>query len=69
MQENSTTDNVKSTVNNTAAVIEVAASDLPIHCPLDDSQLWSSHPRVYIPLEAAGSAACAYCGTVYKLLD
>ncbi len=69
MQENSTTDTVSSTGKNTPPVIEVKSSDLPVHCPMDGSQLWSSHPRVFIPVEATGTAACAYCGTIYKLVD
>jgi uncharacterized Zn-finger protein len=29
--------------------------------------LWNSHPRVYLPVEATGSAKCPYCGAVYIL--
>lgn len=69
MQEDSATNTVTNSGKDTPAVIEVTSSDLPIHCPMDNSQLWSSHPRVYIPVEAAGTAACSYCGTIYKLVD
>jgi uncharacterized Zn-finger protein len=31
--------------------------------------LWNSHPRVYLPLEENGSAACPYCGAVFVLKD
>lgn len=58
-----------STPNNKAA-IEVRSSDLPVHCPLPDSSLWDSHPRVYIPVqENGGEARCPYCGTLFKLFD
>ena len=57
-----------STPNNKTAV-EVKASDLPIHCPVEGSSLWNSHPQVYIPVqENDGEARCPYCGTMYKLL-
>lgn len=69
MPDKITTDNVHNAVSNRPAVIEISASELPLHCPRDDSQLWSSHPRVFIPIEATGTAACAYCGTIYNLLD
>jgi uncharacterized Zn-finger protein len=29
--------------------------------------LWNSHPRVYLPIEASGRAACPYCGANYVL--
>jgi uncharacterized Zn-finger protein len=31
--------------------------------------LWNSHPRVYLAVEASGSARCPYCGAVYVLKD
>ena len=54
---------------NAQRKIVVAAKDLPIHCPLPDSSLWNSHPRVYIPLEEAGNkrVLCPYCGTEFVL--
>jgi uncharacterized Zn-finger protein len=30
--------------------------------------LWNSHPRVYLAIEAAGWAKCAYCGAEYTLI-
>ena len=48
---------------------EVTRDDLPLHCPLPDSSLWSSHPRVYLPIEVTGEAKCNYCGAVYKLIE
>jgi uncharacterized Zn-finger protein len=50
-----------------SSVIEINQSDLPLHCPLSDSSLWSSHPRVFLPIEETGEAKCPYCGTEYKL--
>jgi len=49
--------------------IEVTRDVLPVHCPLKDSSLWNSHPRVYIPVEETGSATCPYCGAEYILID
>ncbi len=48
---------------------EVTRADLPLHCPMDGTSLWNSHPRVYIPVaENGGEAKCPYCSTIYKLL-
>ena len=49
------------------AFVEIAAADLPLHCPLPTQKLWNTHPRVYLPVEATGEAKCPYCGTVYRL--
>lgn len=46
---------------------EVTRGDLPLHCPLPDMSLWSSHPRVYLPVEKTGHAKCPYCGTEFVL--
>ena len=46
-------------------VVEVAAKDLPLHCPLPSQKLWNSHPRVYLPIEKTGEARCPYCSTLY----
>lgn len=53
--------------DNTQRYIEVTEDDLPLHCPTPAMALWSSHPRVYLPLEEKGEALCPYCGTLYKL--
>ena len=54
---------------NAKTAVEVKPSDLPIHCPMEGSSLWDSHPQVYIPVaENGGESRCPYCGTVYKLL-
>src|SRR4051812_34136091 len=47
--------------------IEVAAADLPLHCPLPSMLLWNSHPRVFLPIEKTGEALCPYGGTLYPL--
>jgi uncharacterized Zn-finger protein len=48
---------------------EVTAADLPLACPMPGMSLWNSHPRVYLAVEASGSARCPYCGAVYVLKD
>jgi uncharacterized Zn-finger protein len=48
---------------------EVRRADLPLSCPTPAMALWNSHPRVYLPVEENGSAACPYCGAVYVLKD
>lgn len=50
-------------------MIEVNKSDLPLHCPMPDSSLWDSHPRVFLSIEETGKAKCPYCGTEYVLED
>ena len=47
--------------------IEVAAADLPLHCPMPSMMLWNAHPRVFLPIEKTGDALCPYCGTRYTL--
>ena len=48
---------------------EVTRGDLPLHCPMADTTLWNSHPRVFLPIEATGQAKCPYCGADYVLVD
>jgi uncharacterized Zn-finger protein len=48
---------------------EVSRADLPLACPMPAMSLWNSHPRVYLAVEASGSARCPYCGAVYVLKD
>ena len=48
---------------------EVTRADLPLACPMPGMSLWNSHPRVYLAVEASGSARCPYCGAVYFLKD
>jgi uncharacterized Zn-finger protein len=56
---------------NTDKDVEVSRNDLPLHCPTDESAVWCSHPRVFLPIEDSpdGSYRCPYCGTLYKLKD
>jgi uncharacterized Zn-finger protein len=54
---------------NTERLYHVRRSDLPLSCPTPAMKLWNSHPRVYLPVEATGSAKCPYCGAVFVLDD
>ena len=54
---------------NVTRRFEVTKNDLPLHCPMDGSELWNSHPRVFLPIEDTGSAKCPYCGADYILKD
>jgi len=47
--------------------IEITAEALPLHCPMPNTPLWNSHPRVFIPVGKLGEARCPYCSTLYKL--
>ena len=48
---------------------EVTRADLPVSCPMPSMSLWNSHPKVYLPIEASGSAKCPYCGAQFTLTD
>lgn len=48
---------------------EVSHADLPLSCPMPGMSLWNSHPKVYLAIEATGSAQCPYCSAVYTLAD
>jgi uncharacterized Zn-finger protein len=48
---------------------EVTRAELPLSCPTPAMAVWNSHPRVYLPIEATGSAKCPYCGAVFVLED
>lgn len=61
------TGKVKEIPANAQNRYEVAAADLPVHCPMPGMSLWNSHPRVYLPLAEAGEARCPYCGALYVL--
>jgi uncharacterized Zn-finger protein len=47
----------------------VTRADLPLSCPMPAMALWNSHPKVYLPIEASGSAKCPYCGAQFILTD
>ncbi len=54
---------------NAKKAVEIKADELPVHCPVEGSSLWNSHPKVYIPVEEnGGEAKCPYCGAIFKLL-
>ena len=44
--------------------VEITERDLPVHCPMPRTPVWSYHPRVYLTL-VGGEAKCPYCGMVY----
>jgi len=48
---------------------EVTRDELPVRCPLPDTSLWNSHPRIYIALDDNGFGKCLYCGAEYVLVD
>ena len=50
-------------------VITVTRDQLPLSCPQAADEVWNMHPRVYLPIEKTGQAACPYCGTKYILGD
>lgn len=54
---------------NTERRYDVRREDLPVSCPTPDMALWNSHPRVYLAIEATGSATCPYCGALFVLKD
>jgi uncharacterized Zn-finger protein len=54
---------------NAERVYVVRRSDLPLHCPMPDSYLWNSHPKVYLPIEKTGRAKCPYCSASYELQE
>jgi uncharacterized Zn-finger protein len=53
---------------NTGEAVVVTPADLPVFCPNPAMPLWSSHPRVFLDIEATGTAMCPYCGTRYRLV-
>lgn len=56
-------------IPNAKTRYEIDKSDLPLHCPMEGSTLWNSHPQVYLPIETTGKAKCPYCGAEYILSD
>lgn len=54
---------------NAESHYQVRRADLPLSCPTPAMKLWNSHPRVYLPIEATGSAKCPYCGATFTLVD
>lgn len=54
---------------NAERAYRVTRADLPLHCPMPDSFLWNSHPKVFLPIEETGEATCPYCSASYTLVD
>ena len=54
---------------NTLKEVVINRKDLPLHCPVDDSAIWCSHPRVFLAIETVknNEIRCPYCGTLYRL--
>jgi len=50
-----------------ATEIKVSGENMPLHCPMDKSSAWASHPRVFLPIkqQAGADYECPYCGTKY----
>ena len=69
-------DDAAGTPANTERRYEITRAQLPHEvlnakqsCPTPEMALWNSHPRVYLPVEVTGTAACPYCGAVWVLKD
>lgn len=56
-----------SDLQNNGDAFLVSAEDLPVYCPNPAMPIWSSHPKLFLDMTAAGEAKCPYCGTVYRL--
>jgi uncharacterized Zn-finger protein len=59
--------NKAATEANAKREYQVTGEDLPLSCPMPQMSLWSSHPRVYLPIEEKGWAMCPYCAAEYRL--
>jgi len=46
-------------------VIEVTERDLPLHCPMPRTPVWSYHPRVFLDVASLREVRCPYCSTLY----
>lgn len=45
----------------------ITESELPLSCPMPDTELWNAHPRVFLPIDRTGEAVCPYCSAHYTL--
>jgi uncharacterized Zn-finger protein len=54
---------------STNTIYRVRKDELPLSCPREDAELWSMHPKVFLPIEKTGEAVCPYCGAQYMLQD
>lgn len=51
----------------TSPAVKLDTKDLPAFCPNKNMTNWSSHPRVFLEIDAHGHAKCPYCGTEYQM--
>jgi uncharacterized Zn-finger protein len=51
----------------TTPAVTLDTKDLPAYCPNPNMPQWSSHPRVFLEIDAHGHAKCPYCGTEYQM--
>jgi len=47
-------------------MIHITKQDLPLCCPMNDTEIYNAHPRVYLTFEN-NEANCPYCNTKYIL--
>lgn len=64
-QENMTEKQIASVVKTYV----VTHKNLPLSCPMPEMRLWDAHPKVFLPIEAAGQAICPYCNARYILKE
>jgi len=69
VRERHGTVNEKLDTPNAERSYRVTRADLPLHCPMPDSYLWNSHPKVFLPIEDTGEAKCPYCSASYTLVE
>ena len=69
MRERHGTVNEKLDTANAERSYRVTRADLPLHCPMPDTYLWNSHPKVFLPIEETGEAKCPYCSASYTLVE
>ncbi|MEI6868428.1 MAG: zinc-finger domain-containing protein [Methylophilaceae bacterium] len=48
-------------------IIAVDKKNLPLFCPPQKENLFSSHPRVFLDITKTGTVSCPYCGATYQL--
>ncbi len=58
---------MKNRIKENGATIKITPNQLPLHCPLPEINLWSQHPKVYLPIDTFKTVKCPYCGTEYVL--
>ncbi len=52
-----------------AQTYQITSQSLPLSCPTAQMPLWNAHPRVFLPIEATGTAVCPYCGAQFTLIN